>query len=164
VDAPFSFSDYRPGNFTQSFSGPVSASEALQRSLNIPAVDILDRLSPVFFDTRMRQGGLHLRFPPHQGPNLTMILGGAGTSLENLVGAYTAFARGGLAGKLRHIVDDPLVERRMMRPGAAYVIRQILQEHRRPDIPGGRVSLDRSRHAAWKPEPATDFVMLGASA
>ncbi|WP_207680156.1 penicillin-binding protein 1C [Desulfonema magnum] len=150
VDAPFSFSGYRPENFTQAFSGPVSVSEALQRSLNIPAVDILDRLGPKFFDTRLRQGGLRLRFPPHQEPNLTMILGGVGASLEDLVSAYTAFACQGLAGKLRYTTDDPISERRLLSPGAAYIIRQILQEHRRPDLPGGRVSLEHSRGVAWK--------------
>jgi penicillin-binding protein 1C len=150
VDAPFSFSDYRPENFSESFSGPVSAGEALQRSLNIPAVDILDRLGPKFFDARLRQGGFHLRFPPHQEPNLTMILGGAGASLEDLAGAYAAFGREGLSGKVRYTMDTPLNERRMLTPGAAYIIRQILQEHRRPDLPGGQVALDRSRQVAWK--------------
>jgi len=150
VDAPFSFHDYRPVNFSESFSGPVSASEALQRSLNIPAVDLLDRLGPVFFDTRLRQGGLHLVYPPHQSPNLTMILGGVGASLEHIVAAYTALGREGLSGKLRYVVNAPREERRMMSPGAAYIIRQILQEYPRPDLSGSRISPDRSRQVAWK--------------
>ncbi len=150
VDAPFSFKGYRPDNFTQGFSGPVSAAEALQRSLNIPAVDLLDRLGPKFFDARLRQGGLKLKYPPHQDPNLTTILGGVGVTLEELVGAFSAFAREGLAGRLRYTMDAPLKERRLMRPGAAYIIRQILQEHHRPDLPSGRLALDRSRQAAWK--------------
>ncbi len=150
VDAPFSFHDYRPVNFSESFSGPVSASEALQRSLNIPAVDLLDRLGPVFFDTRLRQGGLNLVYPPHQSPNLTMILGGVGASLEHIVAAYTALGREGLSGKLRYVVNAPREERRMMSSGAAYIIRQILQEHPRPDLPGSRISPDRSRQVAWK--------------
>lgn len=150
LDTPFSFSGYRPGNFTRGFSGPVSACGALQRSLNIPAVDLLDRLGPEYFDTRLRQGGLRLQFPLRQSPNLAMILGGAGASLEELVTVYTAFGRRGVAGKLRYRNDDPPRERRLMSPGAAYVIRQILQEQRRPNLPGGRLSLHRSREAAWK--------------
>ncbi len=151
VDAPFSFKEYRPDNFTRNFTGPVSASEALQRSLNIPAVDLLDRLDPNFFDTRLRQGGLHLQFPPNQSPNLTMILGGVGISLEAMVSAYTSFARQGLAGMLKYNLSTPLEnDRRMMSPGAAYIIRQILQEHRRPDLPGGNLSLSSSRQIAWK--------------
>ncbi len=150
TDAPFSFSGYRPDNFTRHFTGPVSAAEALQRSLNLPAVDLLDRLGPKYFDARLRQGGFRLRYPPFQTPNLTMILGGVGASLEDLVSAYTAFARGGLAGPLRFTRDQPLVERRLLSPGAASIVYQILQESSRPDLPAGQISLDRSRQAAWK--------------
>ena len=44
VDAPQSFGDYRPGNFDQRFRGPVGATQALQQSLNVPAVALLDAL------------------------------------------------------------------------------------------------------------------------
>ncbi|MEW5725892.1 MAG: penicillin-binding protein 1C, partial [Thermodesulfobacteriota bacterium] len=144
VDAPFSFKGYRPGNFQEGFSGPVSAAEALRRSLNIPAVDLLDRLDPKYFDARLRQGGLHLQYPPQGGPNLAMILGGVGASLEDLVSAYTALARDGLAGRPRYTKDEPRRERRMLSPGAAYIIRRILQDQGRPDLPGGRLVLSRS--------------------
>ncbi|MFP4349581.1 MAG: penicillin-binding protein 1C [Desulfococcaceae bacterium] len=150
VDAPFSFSGYRPDNFTDHFSGPVGAAEALRRSLNLPAVDLLDRVGPRFFDARLRQGGLKLQYPSHQGPNLTMILGGVGASLEDLVSAYTALSRRGLAGRLRYTKEDPVMERRMLTEGAAYIIRQVLEENRRPDLPAGRLFLDRSRRVAWK--------------
>lgn len=150
VDAPFTFGGYKPANFTRHFSGPVGAAQALRRSLNVPAVDLLDRLGPKFFDVRLRQGGLYLQYPPHSGPNLSMILGGVGTSLEDLVAAFSALRREGLSGKLRFTKDAPLQERRMMSPGAAYIVRRILQEHRRPDLPYGQVNLSRSRQAAWK--------------
>jgi len=150
VDSPVSFSGYRPGNFALTFTGPVSAAEALQRSLNLPAVEILDRLGPGFFDSRLRQGGLNLKFPPQQKPNLTMILGGVGVTLEDLVSSYAAFGRDGVSGRLRYTPDAPMNERRMFSPGAAYIILRILQEYRRPDLPGGRLSLDQSRQVAWK--------------
>lgn len=150
VDAPIDLKGYRPGNFSRNFSGPVSASEALQRSLNVPAVDLLDRLGPGFFDRRLRQGGLRLRFPDHATPDLAMILGGVGATLENLVEAYTAFAREGMAGRLRLTVSDRFDERRMMSPAAAWVVRRILRDHRRTDLPRGRLNLDMSRRVAWK--------------
>ncbi len=150
VDAPFSFKGYNPENFTRHFSGPVSAAEALRRSLNLPAVDLLDRLGPSYFDARLRQGGLNLKFPSHEKPNLSMILGGVGTSLEALVSAYTAFARRGISGKLRYTKDDPIKERRLLDPGPAYIIRKILEETPRTDIPSGRLFVNRSRQVAWK--------------
>lgn len=150
MDAPISISGYRPENFTQGFAGPVSASEALIRSLNIPAVDLLDRLGPDFFEARLMQGGLDLDYPGRAGPNLSMILGGVGTSLEDLVGAYSCLARQGLAGQPRLCQAAPLRQRRMVQPGAAYIIKEILYSNKRPDLPGGRLFLDSSRRVAWK--------------
>lgn len=150
VDAPFSFSGYRPDNFTDHFTGPVSAAEALRRSLNLPAVDLLDRLGPKFFDRRLRQGGFHLAYPTGQGPNLTLILGGVGASLEHLVGAYTALALDGVAGRPRLTPADPRVYRRMLTPGAAWIVGEILREAPRPGLSPYRLRMNRSRRVAWK--------------
>jgi len=127
ADVPQSFSGYQPGNFQQSFHGPVSVSEALAKSLNVPAVEVLERLEPNRFVAALRRGGLKLDFPQGERPNLSVILGGAGTSLEQLVGAYTAFARDGVAGRPRLSSAEPLVEQRMLSPGAAYIIRDVLE-------------------------------------
>ena len=126
ADAPQSFSGYQPGNFQQSFNGPVSASEALIKSLNVPAVEVLERIGPEHFVARLRAGGLKVIFPEHAEPNLSVILGGASVTLENLVGAYTALARQGIAGTPRLTPDAPLQERRMLSAGAAFIIRDIL--------------------------------------
>ena len=56
IDAPLSFG-YAPGNFQAAFSGPISVAQALQRSLNVPAVDLLDRVGPVSFASVMLAGG-----------------------------------------------------------------------------------------------------------
>lgn len=127
ADAPQSFSGYQPGNFQQSFHGPVSVSEALGKSLNVPAVEVLERLDPVRFVALLRRGGLKLDFPRGGTPNLSVILGGAGTTLEQLVGAYSAFARQGLVGKPRFTPEQPKEEARMMSEGAAFIIRDILE-------------------------------------
>lgn len=146
MDAPLSFGGYAPGNFQAAFSGPVSVSEALQRSLNVPAVDLLDRVGPTRFAATMLTGGVRLRLPAAAGPNLSLILGGGGTTLEELVGAYRAFARDGLAGQPRLSPDQPKVESRMMSPGAAWVVRDILEGGGHPDRP-----LDQAgRRLAWK--------------
>ncbi|MDR0439808.1 MAG: penicillin-binding protein 1C, partial [Candidatus Accumulibacter sp.] len=126
-DVPQSFSGYRPGNFQADFSGPVSVSEALRKSLNVPAVEVLDRLGAERFVALLRRGGLKLALPRGAAPNLPVILGGASVNLEGLVGAYTALARAGLAGKPRHTADAPYEERRMMSEGAAFIVRDILE-------------------------------------
>ncbi|MDY7579021.1 penicillin-binding protein 1C [Herbaspirillum sp. RTI4] len=126
-DTPQSFGGYRPRNFLENFNGPVGLSEALIRSLNVPAVEVLNQLGVDRFVAQLRQGGLKLDFPRGATPNLSVILGGAATTLENLVGAYTSLARNGMSGKPRLLPDAPLQERRMMSDGAAYIIRDILE-------------------------------------
>jgi penicillin-binding protein 1C len=135
ADTPQSFGGYDPGNFQASFSGPVSVSEALQRSLNVPAVDLLERIGPARFAARLSSAGLRLRLPKNAAPNLSIILGGAGTSLEELVGAYRALAAGGMAGAPRITPDAPVHEARMMSEGAAFIIRSILEGGGHPDQP-----------------------------
>lgn len=146
ADAPQSFAGYEPGNFQADFSGPVSVAEALQRSLNVPAVDLLDRVGPPQFAARLASAGLRLRLPPGGQPNLSIILGGAGSTLEELVGAYRALAAGGMAGKPRLSPDAPLQERPIMSPGAAFIVREILEAGGHPDRPFH----EASARIAWK--------------
>jgi len=149
ADTPQSFGGYDPGNFQASFSGPVSMSEALQRSLNVPAVDLLDRIGPTRFAARLSGAGLRLRLPKDAAPNLSIILGGAGTSLEELVGAYRSLAAGGMAGTPRITPDAPVREARMMSAGAAFIIRSILEGGGHPDQPFVENSAGGVR-LAWK--------------
>ncbi|CAM4369234.1 penicillin-binding protein 1C [Bordetella muralis] len=146
LDAPLSFGGYAPGNFQAAFSGPVSVAQALQRSLNVPAVDLLDRVGPNRFASMMLAGGVQLRLPAGASPNLSLILGGGGTTLEELVGAYRALARGGLAGRPRLSPDQPRVESRMMSAGAAWIVRDILEGGGHPDRPLEQTG----RRLAWK--------------
>lgn len=133
IDAPQSFDGYRPANFDTGFRGPVSAADALRLSLNVPAVDLLDRLGPARFSARLDHAGLRLRLPRGGEPNLAMILGGTATTLEELVTAYSALARGGMAGRPRLRPDDERRERRLLSPGAAFIVREMLRE---PSLPG----------------------------
>ena len=146
IDAPQNFGGYAPGNFQADFSGPVSVSEALQRSLNVPAVDLLDRIGPERFAAQLRGAGLRLRMPANATPNLSLILGGGSTRLEELVGAYTALARGGEAVQPRLQAADPPRTARLMSEGAAFIVREILENGGRPGAPfresGARI--------AWK--------------
>src|SRR5690606_7856708 len=97
VDAPQSFGGYRPGNFDAAFNGPVAVADALRLSLNVPAVDLLDRVGAARFAARLDHAGIGLRFPRGARPNLSLVLGGTGARLEDLVGAHAALSRGGIA-------------------------------------------------------------------
>lgn len=146
-DVPRRVGDYRPGNFDSGFHGPVSMSEALVRSLNLPAVQVLDAYGPKQFAARLRNAGLPLILPGGAEPNLSLILGGAGARLADITAAYSAFARHGKLGKLRTLASDPLVERPLMSPGAAWIIRRILAGEAQP-VPDG--ALPQVVPLAWK--------------
>ncbi|MDH5377375.1 MAG: penicillin-binding protein 1C, partial [Gammaproteobacteria bacterium] len=110
-DAPSNFGDYSPENFGSGFEGPIGVTQALQKSLNVPAVQVLDALGSNVFLLSLKNAGMKLSLPMGAKANLAITLGGVGTSLFDLVGAYTAFANNGLAGKLR-VVEEMPVNRR----------------------------------------------------
>lgn len=146
-DVPRRFGDYRPGNFDTGFHGPVSASEALARSLNLPAVQLLEAYGPKRFAANLRNAGIELRLPPHAEPNLAVILGGAGARLDQLVAGFSALARQGKAAPLRFTPNQALRNRPLLSPGAAWIVRRILAGQARPlpdDALSNRVPL------AWK--------------
>lgn len=137
MDAPLSFDGYKPQNFSRGFNGPVSVKQALTRSLNIPAVQVLYHLSPDLFVSRLKNAGLKLQFNQNAKSNLSVILGGVGSSLETLVGSYTALANGGLAGKIRFTENTKLAHRYLLSEGSAWIIQNIL-------------SSNNPNHLAWK--------------
>ncbi len=150
VDAPQSFGNYRPGNFDAAFNGPVPAATALRLSLNVPAVDLLDRVGPAPFTARLAHAGLALRFPRGATPNLSLILGGTAARLEDLVGTHAALHRGGIAGRVRYTPRDPVVDRRLVSPAAAWVVREVLAANPRPGERADTFDTGRRPRVAWK--------------
>ncbi|WP_099238734.1 peptidoglycan glycosyltransferase PbpC [Pseudomonas sp. ICMP 460] len=148
-DVPRRYGDYRPGNFSMGFSGAVPASTALSSSLNLPAVQLLEAYGPKRFAAEMRIGGMPLALPALAEPNLALILGGAGSRLEDLVGGYSAFARDGKSANIRLQPDDALRERPLLSPGAAWIVRRILSGQARPDR-DARAELVQRPALAWK--------------
>ncbi|MGB9088120.1 MAG: peptidoglycan glycosyltransferase PbpC [Pseudomonas farsensis] len=148
-DVPRRYGDYRPGNFSMGFSGPVSASSALALSLNLPAVQLLEAYGPKRFAAQMRMGGVPLILPPLAEPNLSLILGGAGSRLDELVGGYAALAREGRSARIRLQPQDPLVEQRLLSPGSAWITRRILSGQARPDRDPNAELVQRPQ-LAWK--------------
>lgn len=148
-DVPRRYGDYRPGNFSAGFTGPVSASEALATSLNLPAVQLLEAYGPKRFAGELHGAGLPLQLPAGAQPNLALILGGAGVRLEQLLGAYAALGREGKAARIRLQPQQPLIEQRLLSPGAAWIVRRILAGQARPDR-DPRAQLVQRPALAWK--------------
>ena len=138
-DAATRFDDYAPHNFDGTFTGDVTVRQALQASLNLPAVLTLRRLGPVVFTERFKAAGLDLDFGPGDAaPGLPIALGGVGTTLETLVTAYAALANGGAVTPLTETGDAPLaVHDALFAPGAADAVVDILAGMPPPKGVGG---------------------------
>ena len=98
-DLPARFSNYRPENFDRSFRGEVTVADALQHSLNVPAVRVLDRVGAARFAAVLDQAGADPDIPGSLAgeTGLAVALGGLGLSVRDLAGLYAALGDAGRA-------------------------------------------------------------------
>jgi penicillin-binding protein 1C len=128
-DTPADFAGYRPRNFDRGYMGEVSIREALQVSLNVPAVRLLEAVGPQRLLSRFRRAGIQLELSPGGMPGLAIGLGGAGVSLRDLVQLYSAFANSGTARMLRdgtETAPSRLLDQQVMATDAAWRVAEIL--------------------------------------
>jgi penicillin-binding protein 1C len=102
--------------------------KALQLSLNVPAIELLDRVGASRLSSRLKQAGANLVLPKDEVPGLAMGLGGVGVSLQDLVQLYSGVARLGSAKPLREIMwkDDVREPLRLMDQVAAWQVGNVL--------------------------------------
>jgi penicillin-binding protein 1C len=129
-DRPIRFGSYAPENFDMTFQGTVPVRKALQLSLNVPAIALLDRVGASRLSSRLKQAGGNLVLPKDEAPGLAMGLGGVGVTLRDLVQLYTGLARNGSAKPLREIMQanggDDRELMRLMDPVAAWQVGNVL--------------------------------------
>jgi penicillin-binding protein 1C len=150
-DEPVRFGDYVPRNFDRQFQGTVSVREALQQSLNVPAVALLDRVGAVRFVGELRASGAQLGFQRLVGtPSLPVALGGLGISLADLTMLYTVFPDGGEVTALRVTNDASRPPVRLMGAAAAWYVTDILRGSPLPEGFAQALGLTRARDIAFK--------------
>ena len=111
-DMPRSFGDYSPENFDRTFRGEVRVREALQHSLNLPAVSTLDRIGASRFSAVLKAAGVVLRTPTRaeKKPGLALALGGAGVTAQEIATLYAALGDGGAVRPLAWTVKEERAE------------------------------------------------------
>ena len=125
------FGSYSPADFDGAFTGSVTAERALQQSLNLPAVALLDRVGPSRFLARLRDAGVQIALPPAEAPGLAVALGGLGTRLVDLARLYSGLARGGdapaLVERLEPAESRSVPGRPVTDPSSAWAVGEILR-------------------------------------
>jgi penicillin-binding protein 1C len=126
-DRPIRFGSYAPENFDMTFQGTVPVRKALQLSLNVPAIVLLDRVGASRLSSRLKQAGAGLVLPKDEAPGLAMGLGGVGVTLQDLVQLYSGLARLGTTRPLREIAkDEPRDSLRLLDQVAAWQVGNVL--------------------------------------
>jgi penicillin-binding protein 1C len=125
-DGPVSYGGYAPRNFDGHFRGDIRIREALQLSLNIPAVRLTHELGPARVLAALRRSGADVQLPDGAA-GLAIALGGLGVSLHDLVQLYAALAQAGQGPALRaQQMLPPVTQPRLMSPVAAWQVADIL--------------------------------------
>ena len=153
-DVPVNINGFTPQNFSMQFEGAVPASEALARSLNIPAVTMLQRYGVPKFHSFLQQIGLKTinRSSSHYG--LSLILGGAEATLWDVTNAYAMMGRSLLQLPQRScsllIPTSRITESTdPFQPGAVWQTFDALKEVNRPEEIDWK-SIPSMQTIAWK--------------
>ncbi|WP_140919868.1 penicillin-binding protein 1C [Limnobaculum xujianqingii] len=131
-DVPSSFGAYAPENFDRRFLGPISATDALNYSRNIPAVYISSRLKqPNLYQFLQLAGISNLASEKHYG--LSLILGGGEITAQELARLYSMLANRGELKPLRLEQSTPTNSSvRLLSNEASFITLDMLSQHRRP--------------------------------
>lgn len=128
-DRPARYGNYAPENFDLTFQGTVPVRKALQLSLNVPAVALLERVGAARLTARLSQAGGAMVFPKGEVPGLAMGLGGVGVTLTDLTMLYAGLARQGMTVPLIERRSEAALARpprRLLDPVAAWYVGNVL--------------------------------------
>lgn len=147
-DVPTAFGPYTPENFDGRFLGPITATDALNRSRNIPAVWISSQLhSPDFYQFLQGAGVGQLASEEHYG--LALVLGGGEISMQELATLYAMLANDGVLRPLRfRTTDSQNHGTQLISTEASFMVMSMLGEHVRPDESTGAQPVQSSVY--WK--------------
>ena len=150
-DAPASFDGYDPENFDHNFAGPIKARDALIQSRNVPAVDLESRLDPHRnLYTLLRDAGIR-RLQPESHYGLTVALGSAEVSPEEIGTLYAMLANRGNLRLLRRTLNEPADSGApLISPEASYLTLDMLKDGVRPDAMNVPLLVNAARPVAWK--------------
>lgn len=151
TDVPVNYEGYAPENYDKKFNGYITTEHALEHSLNIPAVKSLKVLGHEKLIQKLSACNFKQIQKDQRKLGLSMILGGCGTTLEELTGLFAAFANNGIYKSPSFLQSDSIKQRTtVISPAANYMINEILSKVNRPDFPLNWTATERMPKIAWK--------------
>ncbi len=151
TDVPVNYEGYAPENYDEKFNGYVTIETALEHSLNIPAVKCLRLLGYERLINKLSAISFRQIQKDRRKLGLSMILGGCGTSLEELTALFTSFANEGMYFSPSFLQSDTvLTSVKVLSPAAAFMINEILSKVNRPDFPLSWAATEKMPKIAWK--------------
>jgi len=156
-DRPIRYGSYAPENFDLTFQGTVTVRKALQLSLNVPAVAVLDKVGASRFTARLAHAGAALVLPKGEVPGLAMGLGGVGVRLTDLVMLYAGLARLGTTTTLTERFE-PQTQVRLFDSAAAWHVANVLIGTPPPEnAAGGRIAYKTGTSYSYRDAWAVGF-------
>lgn len=169
ADVPTQFGSYNPENYNKTYDGAVPASRALSRSLNVPAVRMLQEFGLDRFHHYLK--ALHLKDLKYNANHygLSLILGGAESNLWDLCKNYAA-----LSSTLNHFSENSseyfsnefceptflasenidfgkkTTDKTLFDAASIYLTYESLKEVNRPESDESWEFFDGSKQIAWK--------------
>ncbi|AMN48248.1 penicillin-binding protein 1C [Steroidobacter denitrificans] len=132
-DAPTSFGPFSPENFDGRFMGPITATDALIRSRNVPAVALSAQLARPSLYEFLRSAGIS-RMASERHYGLALALGGGEVTMEELAVLYGALANRGRLAPLRYLAHEPLrTAPRVLSEESSFMTLEMLKNTPRPD-------------------------------
>jgi penicillin-binding protein 1C len=154
-DVPSTFGQFTPENFDGRFLGPVTATDALVRSRNIPAVLVAAQLhQPSFYEFLRSAEISKMASADHYG--LALVLGGGEVSMEELAQLYALLSNDGQWRRLQWRAEAPVGPgRQLLSAEASFMVRDMLAHNPRPDL--GTLAQTDALRVAWKTGTSWSF-------
>lgn len=150
-DVPTYYSGFQPENANKGYEGWVNAREALVRSLNIPAVRLLNLYGYDRFYHHLKDAGISTLFRPASGYGLTLIIGGCEVNMLDLAALFSGLANYGSFKPLHYLQNQPEPETvQLLSPGSCWQTLNIISELKRPGSEFYWHQYNNQARLAWK--------------
>ncbi len=153
-DIPSYFGSFVPQNADMKFNGVVRAKEALVRSLNIPAIRLLNTYGIYKFYSFLKRAGITTLFRSADGYSLPLIIGGAEVNLFDVTKLYRGLANKGFFNNSEHLIKNYTIKikakENLISSGSCYLTLNMLKDVNRPGLENYWKQFQNQHPIAWK--------------